>query len=251
MKKIITVLTLSLAAMQIVAQTTLKDEKDSVAYALGVNTATNIVREIESIGLSTEMFFKGFNEASNSIIPNSETENILRNYFQKMQADAEAKAQANAQELCLANSEFLAKNKENKGVVVLENGLQYKVIEQGKSKDTPSDNDQVKVHYKGSLIDGTVFDSSIDRGEPATFPVNALIPGFSQILKLMTVGSKYIAYIPSDLGYGMADMGTIKPCSTLIFEIQLLEIVTSNEAQVVAPVEEQTTDKKDKKDKKK
>lgn len=228
MKKILTLTSLIFIALQIVAQPTLKDEKDSVAYALGVNTATNIVKEVESIGLSTDLFFKGFQEAKNSAIPVESIEDILRNYFTKMQQQEEEKMQAQAQELCLENAEFLRKNKENKDVVTLENGLQYKIVQNGKSKEKPNDNDQVKVHYKGSLIDGTVFDSSIDRGEPATFPVNALIPGFTQILKLMSPGDTYIAYIPSELGYGMRDMGTIKPCSTLIFEIQLLEIIKSD-----------------------
>ncbi|MCQ2960554.1 MAG: FKBP-type peptidyl-prolyl cis-trans isomerase [Bacteroidales bacterium] len=222
----------TLATSVLFAQNTLKSNKDSVAYALGVNTASNIVKEIETVGLSTEMFLKGFQEVNNSIIPAESIEPLLRDYFTKLQQEQESKMQAQAQEMCLANSEFLLKNKENKDVVTLENGLQYKVVVKGKDKKTPNDNDRVKVHYKGSLIDGTVFDSSIDRGEPATFPVNALIPGFTQILKLMTVGSTYIAYIPSELGYGMKDMGTIKPCSTLIFEIQLLEIISdeTNEA---------------------
>lgn len=249
MKKITILATLIFAMLQLNAQS-LKNEKDSAAYALGVNTATNLLKELESVGLSKDLFLKGFSEYNKSAIPNEKIESILNNYFKKLQAEQDAKMQAQAQELCLENAEFLRKNKENKDVVTLENGLQYKIVTKGSGKATPGENDKVKLHYKGTLIDGTVFDSSIERGEPATFPVGAVIPGFSQILQLMTVGSTYIAYIPSDLGYGMHDMGTIKPCSTLIFEIQLLEIIKDDSNNESAQPEEETTGKQAKKQKK-
>ena len=250
MKKITIFATLIFATLQINAHS-LKNEKDSAAYALGVNTATNLLQELEAVWLSKDLFLKGFSEYNKSAIPNEKLEPIINNYFKKLQAEHEATMQAQAQELCLENAEFLRKNKENKDVVTLENGLQYKIVTKGNGKEKPGDNDKVKLHYKGTLIDGTVFDSSIERGEPATFPVGAVIPGFSQVLKLMTVGSTYIAYIPSDLGYGMHDMGTIKPCSTLIFEIQLLEIIKdeSNNESAQQP-EEETTGKQAKKKKK-
>ena len=111
--------------------------------------------------------------------------------------------------------------------------MQYKVVTKGKSDVKPTENDQVKVHYKGSLIDGKVFDSSLERNEPVIFPVQAVIPGFSQILQLMTVGSTYIAFIPSELGYGMQDMEVIPPCSTLIFEIQLIDVIKDTETPTV------------------
>ena len=118
------------------------------------------------------------------------------------------------------------KNKENKDVVTLENGLQYKVIEIGKGKIHPTDNDKVAIHYKGSLIDGTVFDSSIERGEPATFGVTQVISGWVEALQLMPVGSKWKLFIPSDLAYGAQGAGqAIGPHTTLIFEVELLDIV--------------------------
>ena len=246
MKKLTILTTVMCVILQVNAQT-LKTDNDSAAYALGVNTAKNLIQELETIGLSKDFFMKGFTEYNKSVIPNDKIEPIINNYFQKLQNEQNAKMQ----DLCLENAEFLRKNKENKDVVTLENGLQYKVVVKGKG-ETLSDNDKVKVHYKGSLIDGTVFDSSIERGQPAVFPVNALIPGFTQVLKLMPVGSTYIAYIPSELGYGMNDMGTIKPCSTLIFEIQLLSIVSDsdNEQPSVTEDNTETDSKKAKKQKK-
>lgn len=127
-------------------------------------------------------------------------------------------------ETIAAGSKFMAENSLNPGVVSLENGLQYKVITQG-TGPKPTLSDQVKVHYKGTLIDGTVFDSSIDRGEPITFHLTGVIKGWTEILQLMPVGSKWMVYIPYDLAYGSRDTGRIKPYSNLIFEIELLEII--------------------------
>jgi FKBP-type peptidyl-prolyl cis-trans isomerase FklB len=119
---------------------------------------------------------------------------------------------------------FLQKNRENPGVIVLPSGLQYKVIKMGKGpKPTPTD--LVKVHYTGTLINGTKFDSSVDRGQPAQFVLSGVIKGWVEGLQLMPVGSKFMLYIPSELGYGDKQASElIKPYSTLIFEVELLEI---------------------------
>ncbi len=123
-----------------------------------------------------------------------------------------------------AGEKFLAENKTKAGVTTTASGLQYEVIKKG-TGTLPTDTAQVKVHYHGTLIDGTVFDSSVDRGEPATFGVNQVIKGWTEALKLMPVGSKYKLYIPQELAYGPAEQGNIKPYSALIFEVELIEIV--------------------------
>ena len=122
-----------------------------------------------------------------------------------------------------AGDAFMAENSAKEGVVTLPSGLQYEIIRAGNGP-MPTETDRVKVHYHGTLINGTVFDSSVDRGEPATFGVTQVIPGWTEALKLMPVGSKWRLYIPYDLAYGSADRGTIKPFSNLIFDVELLSI---------------------------
>lgn len=123
-----------------------------------------------------------------------------------------------------AGEAFLAENAKREGVVTTASGLQYEVIKEGKGPK-PVETDKVKVHYHGTLIDGTVFDSSVDRGTPAEFGVNQVIKGWIEGLQLMPVGSKYKFYIPQELAYGSTDRGTIKPFSALVFEVELIEIV--------------------------
>ena len=122
-----------------------------------------------------------------------------------------------------AGEKFLAENAQKEGVVTLPDGLQYKVITEGKGAK-PTASDRVKVHYHGTLLDGTVFDSSVERGEPATFGVGQVIRGWTEALQLMPVGSKWMLYIPYDLAYGDRETGAIKPFSTLVFEVELLSI---------------------------
>ena len=126
-------------------------------------------------------------------------------------------------EIKAASEKFLEENKLKEGVITTESGLQYEVLVMGKGKK-PQVTDRVKVHYHGTLIDGTVFDSSVDRGEPASFGLNQVIPGWTEGLQLMPVGSKFRFYIPQQLGYGTRQTGSIPPYSTLIFEVELLGI---------------------------
>lgn len=151
--------------------------------------------------------------------------------IQRSVEDAQAKQQAKQEEelkvqykdSIAAGEKFLAENAKRESVVTLPSGLQYEVIRKGNGP-IPSDGDTVKVHYHGTLINGTVFDSSIERKEPATFGVNQVIAGWTEALKLMPVGSKWKLYVPYNLAYGAQDRGTIKPFSTLIFEVELLGI---------------------------
>ncbi len=140
----------------------------------------------------------------------------------KMQADAE-KMNANKGELEKAGKAFLEQNKSKQGVITTPSGLQYEVQKEGKGAK-PTLQSTVKVHYHGTLIDGKVFDSSVDRGEPISFPLNGVIQGWQEGVQLMSIGAKYRFYIPHELAYGGQDKGTIPPFSTLIFDVELLEV---------------------------
>lgn len=150
----------------------------------------------------------------------SDAQMYLQTTMQKIQAQQMEK-QYGANKT--AGEQFLATNKSKTGVVTTASGLQYEVIKKGNGP-IPTETSQVKVHYHGTLTDGTVFDSSVDRGEPAVFGVNQVIKGWTEALQLMPVGSKYKLYIPQELAYGAQDQGTIKPFSVLIFEVELISI---------------------------
>lgn len=156
------------------------------------------------------------------------SEEEKRNTIQEIQTRAQEKQKAEREALAATNKEtgaaYLAANSLKEGVITTESGLQYKEITAG-SGETPTENDTVTVNYKGTLVDGTVFDSSYDRGQPATFPVSGVIPGWIEALQLMNVGDKFELVIPSDLAYGPGGTGpVIGPNATLIFEVELLEI---------------------------
>lgn len=145
-----------------------------------------------------------------------EAKQVVQEYFTNLQAKA---GEMNAK----AGKEYLANNAKEEGVKVTESGLQYLVVKEGNGKK-PDPNDVVTVHYTGRLIDGTVFDSSVERGEPATFAVGQVIPGWVEGLQLMSEGSAYRLFIPSELAYGEHGTGPIQPNSTLIFDVQLLKV---------------------------
>lgn len=145
-----------------------------------------------------------------------EAKQVVQEYFTNLQAKA---GEMNAK----AGKEYLANNAKEEGVKVTESGLQYLVVKGGNGKK-PGPNDVVTVHYTGRLIDGTVFDSSVERGEPATFAVGQVIPGWVEGLQLMSEGSAYRLFIPSELAYGEHGTGPIQPNSTLIFDVQLLKV---------------------------
>ncbi|MCQ2217504.1 MAG: FKBP-type peptidyl-prolyl cis-trans isomerase [Paludibacteraceae bacterium] len=156
-------------------------------------------------------------DSANYKLDIAKVQDMLQDYFQKAAEEDRMAAQ-------LKNEEYLSANKKKDGVVVTESGLQYKVINEGTGAKPKSD-DVVKVHYTGRLTDGTVFDSSVERGTPAEFPVNQVIPGWTEALQLMSVGSKYELTIPAKLGYGERPAGPIPANSILLFEVELLDIV--------------------------
>lgn len=201
------------------ATTLLKTTKDSASYALGYR----IVQSLKSQGLqdvNIAMFNKGMAAGVNakSAIPDSLIDLCIKNYQDKMSTEKIAINRA-------AGAAFLAENAKRPGVVRLSNGLQYEVMVAGTDTAKPTLNNTVKCHYHGTLISGEVFDSSVNRGEPISFPLNGVIKGWQEALQLMTVGSKWKLFIPSELAYGERSAGpVIGPGSTLIFEVELLGI---------------------------
>lgn len=193
---------------------------DKISYALGLSIGNNFLSSgIKNVDF--ESFLKGMQDVVNgapAAISYEEAQQLLNDYFSKLQED---RLELNLK----AGEEFLAINKERPGVVTLPSGLQYEIIKEGNGPK-PSITDQVKCHYHGTLIDGTVFDSSVERGQPATFGVNQVIPGWVEALQLMPVGSKWKLFIPANLAYGKSGAGqTIEPNSALVFEVEVLEIV--------------------------
>lgn len=225
MKRIISLLLVALVvSVSVSAQKKSKPVKletasDSLSYCfgmlIGVNLKNQNVQAINSqiLAKAFETGYKG-----DSILISQEKANkIVQDYFSNM-------AKNEAAENLKASEAFLAQNMTQDGVVALPSGLQYKVLVAGNGPK-PSAEDQVKVHYTGSLIDGTVFDSSIERGEPVVFGVNQVIPGWTEALQLMPLGSTWMLYIPPNLAYGENGAGgVIGPNQALIFEVQLLDI---------------------------
>jgi FKBP-type peptidyl-prolyl cis-trans isomerase len=203
----------------------LESAADSAGYAIGILVGNNNKEQIKNAPggeeINLEAMAEGFRMSTleeGGVITMEEADKILKSYFEQA---GEKEGQANLE----SGNAFLEQNKSRNGVTVTESGLQYEVLKQG-SGDKPAATDQVRVHYHGTLIDGTVFDSSIDRGEPVVFGVNQVIPGWTEALQLMPTGSKWKIYLPSELAYGEQGAGQdIGPNSTLIFEVELLEIV--------------------------
>ena len=194
------------------------NELEKVSYSIGINVATSIKSEgLDSI--NSFYISKGFQdvfENKDLAINIEESNKIIGEYFNKKQ-------DAKNQRLAIDSKIFLEQNKQKDGVMTTESGLQYLILSEGKGNN-PTLNDNVTVHYHGTLIDGTIFDSSVDRKQPATFPLNGVIPGWQEALQMMSVGSKWKIFIPSELAYGESGAGAIGPNSTLIFEVELLSI---------------------------
>ena len=195
-------------------------ELENFSYALGMSIAGNLIQT----GVKTvnpEFFLNGFKDVfkgGETMIHPEEANEILEDFIGKLNRN---KGAGNLEE----GKKFLAENKKKQGVVELPSGLQFKVLTEGEG-EIPTINDQVKCHYHGTLIDGTVFDSSVERGQPAVFPVNGVIQGWVEALQLMSTGSKWRLFIPSDLAYGSHGAGgAIGPNSTLIFDVELLKII--------------------------
>lgn len=193
---------------------------DKISYALGLSLGSNLKNsgfdQIQYSDLSKAM--EDFMEGKDLQMSVQEAQNLINEYFQELQKKAH---QATVEE----GEKFLAENAKRAEVVTLESGLQYEVLTAG-TGSTPKASDKVKVHYHGTLINGDVFDSSVRRGEPATFGVTQVISGWVEALQLMPVGSKWKLFIPSNLAYGAQGAGQqIGPHTTLVFEVELIDII--------------------------
>lgn len=239
------------------AQNTIKTKADSISYSIGINIGQNILNQFsaDTIPFDAKIIAQGLIDGATKATPKLTQDQmaaVLATFQQEMQVKSEAKrARMEAERKVAgevnkkAGEEFLAKNKKEAGVQTTASGLQYKVITMGKGPK-PTATNEVKVHYKGTLTDGKVFDSSIDRGEPVTFQVGGVIKGWTEALQLMPEGSKWMLYIPSELAYGERGAGQmIGPNAVLIFEVELLQVIAkeANDQIQVKPI---TPDKKGK-----
>ncbi len=203
----------------------LKTGVDSASYAIGIANGSMFKQNLDGMPggpVNVDDLLAGFeaalkNDTTGAKMTMEEAQTFLNTYFVEAQAKEAQKSKEEGEK-------FLAENKTKDGVITTESGLQYKVETEGTGAK-PTKEDKVKVHYTGTLLDGTKFDSSVDRGEPAEFGVTQVIPGWTEILQIMPVGSKYTIWVPSELGYGERGTRGIKPNSTLKFEIELLDIV--------------------------
>lgn len=228
------------AAEQVQAETGkavhFKTEDDKAAYAIGVSFANYLSTSLDKpneigISLNKDLVLKGIEHvfAGNPELSEEETRAALEALDQRVAETMQKQAAEKAQAAKAAGDEFRAEFEQQDGVVKTESGLLYQVMTAAEGEQ-PKDTDTVQVHYKGTLIDGTQFDSSYDRGEPATFPLNRVIPGWTEGVQLMPVGSKFKFVIPPELAYGEQDTPSIPANSTLVFEVELLKIENGEEA---------------------
>jgi len=210
----------------------LNDLKDKFSYSYGLTLGQNF--KLQEMDVDLDIFLKGLKDGVNAAEPMMTAEEIEQTK-KEVQEEITAKAKARAEEKAAKNKEageaYLAENSEKEGVVTTESGLQYKIIEEG-TGPSPSVVDKVTVHYTGTLVDGTEFDSSHKRGEPATFPVGGVIPGWTEALQLMKEGAKWQLVIPSALAYGERGAGPlIGPNAVLVFDVELIKVADESEEE--------------------
>jgi len=222
---IVTLIVFLTAGVLFAADESLKDMKDKRSYCIGLDIGQNLKDGM--FELNIDHLLSGIRDSyagNDWKVTQDEMVQILSEFQQELQQKQMEMQQKAADDNKTAGKAFLDENVKKEGIKVTESGLQYKVVEPG-TGSKPTATDKVKVHYSGTLIDGTVFDSSIERGEPVVFAVNQVIPGWSEAIQLMTEGAKYQVFIPSDLAYGPRGAGqVIGPNATLIFDIELIKV---------------------------
>ncbi len=200
----------------------LSTDETRVSYGIGRQLGGQL-RDNPPPGVSLEAILAGLTDAFNgadSRVSEADLSASFKVIREMMQAEAAAKAEAAA----AAGKEFLAENAKREGITTLASGLQFEVLTAGEGAK-PTRESNVRTHYHGTLIDGTVFDSSYDRGQPAEFPVGGVIAGWTEALQLMNAGSKWRLYVPSELAYGAQGVGSIPPHSVLVFDVELLDVL--------------------------
>ncbi|MGA3127255.1 MAG: FKBP-type peptidyl-prolyl cis-trans isomerase [Candidatus Korobacteraceae bacterium] len=218
----------------------LKTQKEKASYALGMNIGENLSKGLERDGIELDhaMFLRGMKDAlagDKLLLTDEEAKSVFTAYQKEVKEKQEAKMKVIGEQNKKDGEAFLAANKSKEGVITLPSGLQYKIEKQGDGPK-PTATDTVECNYRGTLIDGKEFDSSYKRGKSASFPVVGVIKGWTEVLQLMPVGSKYQVFIPAELAYGARGAGAdIGPDSTLIFEIELLSIKAKPAAATPAP----------------
>lgn len=214
----------------------LEGDEQKQAYAFGANVGEFVEKRLSEqaqygISMDSDLIIKGFTDSihKTSLLETAEIQTLVKAMEESMREKMAAQAAAVGETNLAAGTAYLAENAKREGVLVTDSGLQYEVLTQGEGAK-PVAADTVKVHYKGTLLDGTEFDSSYSRGEPAVFPLARVITGWTEGVQLMNVGSKFKFVIPSDLAYGERNTGIITTNSTLIFEVELLDIIADKTA---------------------
>ncbi len=227
---------LVLSPLALAADAQLKDQKDKVSYSIGLDIGTTLKRQL--IDVNANLLNSGIQDGLNGkkpLLSEEEVKATMATFQKDMMAKQAAAKKATGEKNAAEGTKFLAENKTKEGVKTTASGLQYKVLKEGTGV-SPKATDTVKVNYRGTTIDGTEFDSSYKRGEPASFPVNRVIKGWTEGLQLMKVGSKYQLFVPADLAYAERGAGSdIGPNATLIFDVELLGITPAGTSPTPKP----------------
>jgi FKBP-type peptidyl-prolyl cis-trans isomerase FklB len=239
MKKslLIVITALAFAPLAPAADPQLKDQKDKVSYSIGLDIGTTLKRQL--IDVNEELLNTGIQDGlsgKKALLTDEEMKEAMATFQKDMVAKQAAAKKATGEKNAAEGTKFLAENKTKEGMKTTASGLQYKVLKEGTGA-SPKATDTVKVNYRGTTIDGTEFDSSYKRGEPASFPVNRVIKGWTEGLQLMKAGSKYQLFVPADLAYGERGAGSdIGPNATLLFDVELIEIAKEGTTPTPKPM---------------